>query len=536
MLSQFVEWKKEEKQIQLKANVFNKTEYHPAELSRHMMFVGESGSGKTASGISPVLTGLVDYKTTEGFEYSMLVIDPKNELRQRLKIQLHENPDRIIDLNNAQRTVRAFEENCTMSISERFMMLFNLFSSSGDAGHNSQFRDGGESLLRSLGLMEEVFYNRFKVSLFYLWYGVYQSVIRNDENFLDDAVEGSMKNAEVIITELRKRMIRSKLSIPSYFEIFKSCIHSIKRSTGKDSDDNPLTILLALYALCGKENASYADGIRAFVSKAGVDDSIMNQYFYYVGYFELMLTVLESQEFRLLVDATPIPIARNKEYSPISVSGSLEEGKIILFTPDHRLGLAGEIVAKLLKTQTFFHTFKRENMLRPIAYVADEFHRYITSDEESGEHNFLDRCRSYRACCLLATQSFEALIQKANYSMPNNDGERLVNTILNNVGNKVFFRTSCIKTKSILKELLPHSSRGNQKHILDVRPLTGLSVGECYCITALASWGRHQIDVCQINGFYEDLKTQKLAKEQLVPKIDIQIVPKVDKVKSLVSL
>ena len=40
-----------------------------------------------------------------------------------------------------------------------------------------------------------------------------------------------------------------------------------------------------------------------------------------------------------------------------------------------------------------------------VGYVADEFHRFVTSDRVHGEQSFLDTCRSFGAFCVLACQS-----------------------------------------------------------------------------------------------------------------------------------
>ena len=44
-----------------------------------------------------------------------------------------------------------------------------------------------------------------------------------------------------------------------------------------------------------------------------------------------------------------------------------------------------------------------------VGYVADEFHRFATSDPLHGEQSFLDTCRSFGAFCLLACQSVASI-------------------------------------------------------------------------------------------------------------------------------
>ena len=42
-----------------------------------------------------------------------------------------------------------------------------------------------------------------------------------------------------------------------------------------------------------------------------------------------------------------------------------------------------------------------------VAYITDEFHRFVTADSVHGEQSFLDTCRSFNACCVLACQSIK---------------------------------------------------------------------------------------------------------------------------------
>ena len=44
-----------------------------------------------------------------------------------------------------------------------------------------------------------------------------------------------------------------------------------------------------------------------------------------------------------------------------------------------------------------------------VGYVADECHRFVTSDPVHGEQSFLDTCRSFGGFCVLACQSVSSL-------------------------------------------------------------------------------------------------------------------------------
>jgi type IV secretory pathway TraG/TraD family ATPase VirD4 len=123
-------------------------------------------------------------------------------------------------------------------------------------------------------------------------------------------------------------------------------------------------------------------------------------------------------------------------------------------------------LGRLIKTKFFQATRRRgeENLLRPVAYVCDEFHRFITGDPDSGEQSFLDCCRAYRGICVLATQSV-ASIRKA----VSDSGDRLlemnvfdcISIILSNTGTKLFFRNTDRDTQERLKALIPCHPKTN---------------------------------------------------------------------------
>ena len=70
------------------------------------------------------------------------------------------------------------------------------------------------------------------------------------------------------------------------------------------------------------------------------------------------------------------------------------------------------------------------------AYIADEFHRFVTSDMGHGEQGYLDTCRSFGACRVLATQSVSSLRHAlAEAGAP--AGDDATNIMLANTATKV---------------------------------------------------------------------------------------------------
>lgn len=129
--------------------------------------------------------------------------------------------------------------------------------------------------------------------------------------------------------------------------------------------------------------------------------------------------------------------------------------------------------------------------VRPFFYICDEFQRFITHDEDSGEQSFLDRCRAYRVCCGLATQSIASL----RYSLPSKAGEHAIDVILINTGTKPFFRTTDNDTANSLSGLISAPPQPNKQHVVRVRPLSTLKPGECYYLLVNGKAGRGQIGV-----------------------------------------
>ncbi len=152
-------------------------------------------------------------------------------------------------------------------------------------------------------------------------------------------------------------------------------------------------------------------------------------------------------------------------------------------------------VGKVLKSCFFKKLIVPERLnnitTRPFFYICDEFQRFITHDEESGEQSFLDRCRAYRVCCALATQSLASL----RYAFPHEKGSQAINILITNTGTKLFFRTTDSSTADTLLNLIPEPHRQDRPHVVRVRPPSTLQPGECYYVLVNGTSGRGQVMV-----------------------------------------
>ena len=126
------------------------------------------------------------------------------------------------------------------------------------------------------------------------------------------------------------------------------------------------------------------------------------------------------------------------------------------------------------------------------AYVADEFHRYATSDPLHGEQGFLDTCRSFGAFCALACQSVASVEHAFACGAGNGVQDRAAVDILwTNCAGKLFFRSTDPKTAGRVDDLSPY--RPGLAGVTRVRPLSTLAPGECYAAMADGRFERRQL-------------------------------------------
>lgn len=105
-----------------------------------------------------------------------------------------------------------------------------------------------------------------------------------------------------------------------------------------------------------------------------------------------------------------------------------------------------------------------------VGYVADEFHRFVTSDPLHGEQSFLDTCRSFGAVCVLASQSVASIEHALACGGGSSDQNRAsVEILLSNTGNKFWFRSTHPRTTHRVMELGPR--RPGRPGVAEVRPV-----------------------------------------------------------------
>ena len=170
-------------------------------------------------------------------------------------------------------------------------------------------------------------------------------------------------------------------------------------------------------------------------------------------------------------------------------------GPLMLFQPA-RDGLDA-LVAMSLKALFFEAVLSDPDRVRGgddlplVAYIADEFHRFVTSDPLHGEQSFLDTCRSFGAFCLLASQSVasieHALVHRGGTWAQNDAG---ISIMWNNTATKLIFRSTDPNTTERVGNMYP----GSRDDLLRLRPLSTLRTGECYAALADGRFERQQLE------------------------------------------
>lgn len=174
-----------------------------------------------------------------------------------------------------------------------------------------------------------------------------------------------------------------------------------------------------------------------------------------------------------------------------------DERRRAIFLVQPRLGAAQDgLIAKALKAHFFEAVLnsperqRRGGEMPLVGYVADECHRFVTSDQTHGEQSFLDTCRSFGAFCALACQSASSLEHALERE---GDGSRAaLSILLNNTATKLAFRSTDEASRERLRGLCPEPGAGPK--VVEIRPPSTLRPGECYAATADGRFERRQLE------------------------------------------
>ena len=394
------------------------------------------------------------YRLHNGKAASVLVVDPKNELAARVHATLRElgELDRLVLIDGSAPPIEFFPAGSPLTPSERLAKLEVFMPARNDGGDNSYWRSLGMALLRDLVQLDDAFVQSSAEQ------GLQMRI------FHEIALElGSATGPASFWVDVRSVMAYARLSgrhlIKVHRLIAKHC-----NSVGLDLG----TIARALEAY-------------------SADRDLIEQFnFVLMSACDTLGALMADPETRALVDFDVRP---SGEQHRTNVLKLVEEGKVILFSPEMRAG--HRLAAQALKAKFFEAVFGRTDQERPIGIVIDEAQKFVTNDAESGEQAFLDRCRAFRCMTLLATQSLASL----RYELGNlPSGQAALEIILANTPSRFIFRSTDDQTVNWLRSQLPPPGNGGP-HIVDVRRPAQLRPGEAYYLLADGRWGRRQADL-----------------------------------------
>ena len=178
-------------------------------------------------------------------------------------------------------------------------------------------------------------------------------------------------------------------------------------------------------------------------------------------------------------------------------AGTDPDGPVLVYQP---CDAASDVfLAKVIKALFFERASAHPERVRggaelPLAcYVADEAHRFVTSDPAHGDQGFVDRARSLAVFSVHACQSIasmeHALAQRGGGQVQDRSA---LSIMLANTASKLFLHSSDLPTANFVDDLCPLVPGFSP--LTHIRPLSSLAVGECYAALADGRFERRQLE------------------------------------------
>jgi len=517
-------------------------------LFRHFLFLGETGSGKTTSGIKPLcrLAFAAD-RCFNGKQAAGLVVDPKAELGAYLEELVGAaGADRLLRLKPGgpgpvlwQFEHQQLDEIGAIGVVEQMMASSDAFNGQQEVLNDRFWFDAAKQFLQAIVEIDLTLWrhpNGLGVENIRQFWSCLSGLLQLLSVKQPEAP--ALSNAVGVERIVSGDKYDQPLRVSSFF-IYRNCGDEAQQLVARNLQsgqirplityqrENYLNHIVDLLTLAtsgvwsGEVAKAVLRGLKAgelshtfnvfwalfmaFVAGWKINDkavfsqgdgSFFSQYMHmadttYASIYAVISNLINDQaspEFCSRISINP--------FEPpevlLSTSELIQEGRIVVYEPD-KTSTVALTIGKTLKSGFFKALLVPERMnnhtVRPFFYICDEFQRFITHDEDSGEQSFLDRCRAYRVCCGLATQSIASL----RYSLPSKAGEHAIDIILINTGTKLFFRTTDNATANSLSGLIPAPPQPYKLHVVRVRPLSTLKPGECYYLLVNGKAGRGQI-------------------------------------------
>lgn len=432
-------------QVGENGSFFGTDAIHPIKLG-HVAVLGETGAGKTSKVMVPLLKGALRYRLTDGKQAAVLVVDPKRELLSVVENTLAEigQENRLHKIGDSKcGPVRIFEPGSRESVHDRWHKIEAFMPATQFNGDHAYWHENGMTAVRKLtGLQQKAADSDPNVRLLNEWAAECGIPLNSTS---------SLVALEAILPKL----------MTYGAENFRQPLRTLKK-------------------ICARHGISEQEA--SFLDMYGQSSTGFDQFLYIVTCSRPMLSTLADPSLNRLVDLDPVPDPNARRVSLLPL---MESGKVVVIQPS--LKAIGQIAGRAIKSRAQACVYARMDQLRPVLFFADEFHRYLTNDRESGDQCFLDRARGFRASMIYATQSIYSMEEALGSDKA---AESATKIVLANTGTRFFLRTTDPGTAELLKRLVadPPGSPYQLRHIVDTRRPASLRTGQAYVLWADGTW------------------------------------------------
>lgn len=491
-----VEFNGAEPLVPLVTTLFGQQALPPQMLAMHTLITGMTGSGKTQSALLPLATSMLQYQLPDCAPTGGLVIDPKGELLGKLQ-KVPGIGGRIHVLGRNEIRLNIFEFDADLTVFERINVLKRTVKNQSVTGDSAHWVSMGWDFVSKLfEVHDEV--DRNGMDFFGCVYALLKTRVSMGDFEMVEYIEtrNMSDRTGLALTAQGQQAILDGMGSMRKFTLFLEELNTSHETLKKVS--RVLTQLIQRHGLqCTNVLASYA-----------LDNDLQRQITYFAQSVGPMLSQLSDPSLETLVELDPLKSQKNQ--STRSLASILDAGGIVLYTPGILADNADALVASTLRMLFQRYVSQRKNLLQPLVYVCDEFHRYVNCDENYGDDVFLSFCRSYRVMACLCTQSIAALQTVIAHQKSTGMADYATRALLNNCGNRLWFRSIDPQTQTEVRAIYPFQESHCRPHILDVRPLSKLETGGAYYLTAKGNQGRDQIALPAPTG----QRLQKVVKHQ----------------------
>ena len=405
------------------------------------LVLGGTNSGKTMSFIKPVLLAMLAYRN-EGKAASIVVIDPKSELLASIRRKLEElgELDRLVVIGECG-PIQYFDDSDGLTVEDRFAKV-NQFIVKPAHGDDGRWQAMAERLVVSFLKDATAFADVTGVGLL----ESLACIVSGDDSYLN-------RNQWIALRFLLNRGMDGLTQLRHLCDVYDVLCYGV----GLTKIERPLARYTTL--------------------------KDPDQFFFNARGALILVDLLGSADLEPLLDLTVQRGVRTK--GTCNIAQLIETGAVIVFQPQKKK--THDLVGSVLKSLFFRCAMQRSDMTRSLGYFCDEAQRFVTTDDETGEHAFLDRARAYRVTAVLGTQSMASLQAAVGGGI---QSMAAIESILVNTPTKVCFRSTDNQTLQTMRAFIPSDPRG-LGHVLSTRPPSTLQIGECYYSIG-HEWGRYR--------------------------------------------